>query len=62
MLSIYTGLEFCGFVKNGKDKFLDSSKLKDFADNSFKMGKNGKNSSKSVENIKEKKMLIMSNF
>ena len=32
------------------DKFLDSSKLKEFADNNFKFGENGRKLSKQVEN------------
>ena len=42
---------------------LDSSKLKDFADDNFKFDKNGTDFSKSVENTVEKeKLLVTSNF
>ena len=39
-----------------KQQFLDSSKLKEFADNKFKFDGNGRKFSKRVENI------VMSNF
>ena len=42
-----------------KRHILDSSKLKEFADDNFKFDKNGKNLSKQVENTVE---LVTSNF
>ena len=36
------------------DKFLDSSKLKDFADNNFNLDENGRKFSKCVENTLRK--------
>ena len=45
------------------DKFLDWSKLKEFADNNFKFYENGSKLSKRVENTVEKeKLVVTSNF
>ena len=45
------------------DKSLDSSKLKEFADNNFKFDENGRMFSKQVETLWEKeKLLVTSNF
>ena len=45
------------------DKFLDSTKLKKFADDNFKLSENGGKFSKRVETLWEKeKLLFTSNF
>ena len=45
------------------DKFLDLSKLKEFAEDNFQFDKNGKKFSKRVENtVKKEKLLVTSNF
>ena len=46
-----------------EDKFLDSSKLKELADDNFKFEENGRKLSKQVENTVEKeKLLVTRNF
>ena len=42
------------------DKFLDSSELKDFADDNFKFEENGRNFSKRVENTVGKRQIACS--
>ena len=47
----------------GQTTALDSSKLKEFADDSFKLNENGRNSSKWAENTEGKeKLFVRSNF
>ena len=55
MLSIWTRLELCCLIKVlvnpfPNDKFLYSSKLKEFADNNFKFDENGRKFYKTGEN------------
>ena len=53
MLSIWTSLNICHLVQSlpfPKQKNLDSSKLKEFADDNFKFDENGRKLSKWVEN------------
>ena len=50
MLSIWTSLELCRFKPITNRQVLDSSKLKEFADDNFKFDENGRNLSKCVEN------------
>ena len=47
-----------------KRQILDSSKLKGFADDNFKLNENGRKFSKRVENTvgKKEKLLVTSNF
>ena len=53
---ITAGLEFCNKSKEGiinpfpNDRFLDSSKLKEFADDNLKFDENGRKFIKRVEN------------
>ena len=53
-----------GLIKTfTKRQILDSSKLKEFADNNFKVDENGRKFSKWIETLWEKeKLLITSNF
>ena len=53
MLSIWTSLNIFCLVKSlpiTRRQILDSSKLKEFADDNFKFEENGRKSSKQVEN------------
>ena len=53
ILPIWTNLEFCHLVRNQvfpKRQNLDSSKLKEFADDNFRFKENGRKLSKLVEN------------
>ena len=57
MFSISTRWKFCCLVKCSpfpKQQLLNSSKLKDSADNNFKSDENGRKASKRVENTVEK--------
>ena len=54
MPSIWTRVKFCCLVKSylfTRRQILDSSKLKEFADDNFKFVENGSKLSKRVENI-----------
>ena len=53
--------ELVNFFPN--DKFLDSSKLIEFADDNFGFDENGRNFFKQIETLwKKEKLLVMSNF
>ena len=57
MLSIWTSLNIFCFVKSlpiTRRQILDSSKLKEFADDNFKFEENGRKLSKEVENTVRK--------
>ena len=57
MLSVWTSLQFCHLVKIetfSKQQILDSSKLKEFADNNSKFYENGSKLYKRVENTVRK--------
>ena len=51
MLSIYTCLKFVVQFNLFQNNILDSSKLKEFADDNFKFTETGRKLSKLVENI-----------
>ena len=57
MLGIWSSTKLCGWVTLltlSQTTNLDSSKLKEFADNNFKFNENGRKSSKRLENTVEK--------
>ena len=57
MLSIWTGVKFCCLIKSKIftiGQFLDSSKLKEFADDNVRFNQNGRKFSIRVENTVEK--------
>ena len=66
MLSILTSLEYCCLVNSkrfSKQQILDSSKLKELAEDYFKFDENGREISKWVENtVGKEKLLVTSNF
>ena len=70
MLWLWTNLESCCQAKSKwvkpitRRQILDSSKLKEFADDNFKFDENGRKLSKWVENIcgEKEKLLVTSNF